>query len=270
MAPAARLPRVEPPFEWRTQDGLTSLVARVADHARAVFSTRAGGVSEAPYASLNLGILSDDDSARVVENRHRLVELAGLEPRRIAMGWQIHASRIRFWPAAPANGLATGRLFLDRVDGHATAARKLGLLVLVADCVPVALATPCSVAMLHCGWRGLAAGIVPRGVAALQAAAEGPQAPVTALVGPAVGPCCYEVGEEVADTFGRLGHAPALERGRRLDLVEIVRRELTRAGVAEGRIHAAGLCTSCHAELFFSHRRDGQRTGRQAGVVWRA
>lgn len=262
------LPGVGLPFEWRTQDGLTRLVARLTDHARAVFSTRTGGVSEAPYASLNLGILGDDDSARVAENRRRLVALAGLEPQRIAMGWQIHASRIRFWPAAPANGLATGRPFLDRVDGHATAARKLGLLVLVADCVPVALATPCSVAMLHCGWRGLAAGIVPRGVAALLAAADDSRAPVTAVVGPAVGPCCYEVGEEVADTLARRGHGPALDRGR-LDLVEIVRRELTRAGVDRQRIHAAGLCTSCHPALFFSHRRDGQRTGRQAGIVWR-
>lgn len=270
MKITAELPTARLPFEWRTERGITSLGATVADHADVVFSTRAGGVSVTPYSSLNLGILSDDEPARVVENRRRLVESAGLEPARVAMGWQIHASRIRHWPAAPTNGFGSGRPFLDRVDGHATAVRKLGLLVLVADCVPVALATQRSVAMLHCGWRGLVAGIVPRGVAAVQAAAEQSQAPVTALIGPAIGPCCYEVGEQVVAAFRRLGHTAAPGSGRYLDLVEIVRRELVRAGVDRALIHATGLCTSCHPELFFSHRRDGERTGRQAGMVWRA
>jgi copper oxidase (laccase) domain-containing protein len=110
--------------------------------------------------------------------------------------------------------------------------------------------------MIHCGWRGLAAGIVARGVDEVEASA--------AAIGPGIGPCCYEVGEDVAREFESLGEG--IRRGRMLDLIEVTRRLLARAGVAE--VEVAGLCTSCEAELFFSHRRDGGVTGRQGGLVW--
>jgi hypothetical protein len=132
----------------------------------------------------------------------------------------------------------------------------LGALVFVADCLPVALSGPRGVAMLHCGWRGLAAGIVAEGARRVEATA--------AAVGPGIGPCCYEVGPEVLAAFEGLG--PGVARGRMLDLGEVARRLLERAGVSE--VESAGLCTSCDAERFFSHRRDGERTGRQGGVAW--
>jgi YfiH family protein len=131
------------------------------------------------------------------------------------------------------------------------------LLVLVADCLPVALAGPGGVAMLHCGWRGLAAGIVGRGVAAVSAEA--------AAIGPGIGRCCYEVGPEVLEAFEGLGDGVA--DGRMLDLAEVARRQLRGAGVEQ--VECAGLCTSCEPQLFFSHRRDGGRSGRQAGLAWR-
>jgi polyphenol oxidase len=109
--------------------------------------------------------------------------------------------------------------------------------------------------VLHCGWRGLAAGIVARGVEAIDA--------TDAAVGPGIGACCYEVGDEVLEAFDGLG--PGVASGRMLDLAEVARRLLERAGVE--RIELAGLCTSCEEELFFSHRRDRGRTGRQAGLV---
>jgi purine-nucleoside/S-methyl-5'-thioadenosine phosphorylase / adenosine deaminase len=111
------------------------------------------------------------------------------------------------------------------------------------------------VAMIHCGWRGLAAGIVERGAAEVGATA--------AAIGPGIGPCCYEVGDEVLAAFEPLGEGVAA--GRMLDLPEVARRLLARAGV--GEVESSGLCTSCEAELFFSHRRDGPRTGRQAGLI---
>ena len=110
--------------------------------------------------------------------------------------------------------------------------------------------------MLHCGWRGLAAGIVARGAAAVGATA--------AAIGPGIGPCCYEVGDEVLAAFAGLGDGIARER--MLDLPEVARRLLAAAGVE--RVESAGLCTACEPELFFSHRRDDGRTGRQAGLAW--
>jgi YfiH family protein len=131
--------------------------------------------------------------------------------------------------------------------------------VLVADCLPVALAAPGAVAMLHAGWRGLAGGVLANGLRALG------DGPVTAAIGPGIGVCCFEVGDEVRAAFGE--HACA-RRGRNLDLKLIARRELREAGVEV--VEDCGLCTVCEPELFFSHRRDGERTGRQAGVAWRS
>jgi YfiH family protein len=141
------------------------------------------------------------------------------------------------------------------VDGHATSTMALSPLVLVADCLPVALSGPGGVAMLHCGWRGLAAGIIASGVFEVRAD--------TAAIGPGIGPCCFEVGEEVLARFEHLGDGIA--EGRMLDLPEVVERQLAAAGVAD--VERAGVCTSCEPELFFSHRRDQGETGRQAGVI---
>ena len=158
--------------------------------------------------------------------------------------------------AAEPNGFAEPGAPLAEADGQVTATPGLAPLVLVADCLPVALAGPGGVAMLHCGWRGLAGGIVERGVRAVEATA--------AAIGPGIGPCCYEVGAEVLESFAGLGEGIAA--GRMLDLVEVARRLLGRAGVEQ--VESADLCTSCNADLFFSHRRDGERTGRQAGCAW--
>jgi hypothetical protein len=143
------------------------------------------------------------------------------------------------------------------VDGHTTTAAGVPLLVLVADCLPVALVSPERVTMLHCGWRGLAAGIVER---ALEQFPEPPRA----VLGPAIGACCYEVGEEVLAEFAGL---QGVANGRMLSLNAVAQRKLQAAGVTQ--IDSFPLCTSCRPDLFFSHRRDNGVTGRQAGLVWR-
>jgi polyphenol oxidase len=141
------------------------------------------------------------------------------------------------------------------VDGHATSAAGVGLLVLVADCLPVALSSGDRVAMLHCGWRGLAGGIVERAVASFSSAPA-------AAVGPGIGSCCYEVGDEVLAEFSDL---PGVARGRMLDLRAVASRKLEAAGVAS--VEHVDLCTSCNPDLFFSHRRDRGVTGRQGGLI---
>ena len=224
---------------------------------RVAFSTRRGGVSEGPYESLNLGILTDDDQARVADNRGRLARAVGLEPERIAMGWPVHGTDVYEWDAAPdSGGYANPGAELARVDAHTTCVPNVGLLVLVADCLPMALLSPGRAAMVHCGWRGLAAGVVERAVGVFE---EKP----AAAVGPGIGPCCYEVGPEVLERFAGVN---GVANGRMLDLRAVAERKLREAGVA--RIEHVDLCTSCRGDLFFSHRRDQGLTGRQGGLAW--
>jgi YfiH family protein len=156
------------------------------------FSTREGGVSEGPYASLNLGRATADEPERVNENRRRLCAEVGAEPDALAMNYQHHSADV-LRARAGSRGA--------RGDGIWTDERGLPVLVLAADCLPIALArangSEPALALLHAGWRGLLEGIVPAGVSALGSRT------VAAAVGPAIGPCCYEVGEDVADRFRR-------------------------------------------------------------------
>ena len=225
--------------------------------ASVAFSTRNGGVSSGPYTSLNCGILTDDDPENVRQNRARLAEALGVDPERVAMGWQVHGHEILEWNAPPENGgFAHIGADLPKVDGHTTALAGVPLLVLVADCLPVALVSPERVTMLHCGWRGLAAGIIER---ALQQFDKPPHA----VLGPAIGPCCYEVGEEVLKEFEDL---PGVADGRMLSLHLVAQSKLLAGGVT--RYDSFPYCTRCEPERFFSHRRDDGVTGRQAGLVW--
>lgn len=244
-------------MRWRESDGVRWLEPELSG-ARAAFSTRLGGVSGEPFESLNLGVLTDDDRDSVVENRHRLAAALSLSPDRIASARQIHGAELAFHPSPqePSPFAQPGSAKLAEVDGHVIVEPGLAALVFVADCLPVALAGAGGVAMLHCGWRGLAAGIVARGAEAVEA--------TQAAIGPGIGPCCYEVGDEVLGAFTGLGEGVA--SGRMLDLPEVARRLLRDTGIEE--VESAGLCTSCEGELFFSHRRDAGRTGRQAGLVW--
>lgn len=243
-------------MEWRESSGVRWLQAGLGS-ARAAFTTRTGGISEAPFDSLNLGVLTDDVNEAVVENRRRLAAALGLDPARIPIGLQVHGGELAFHskPQQPSPFARPGSE-IPEVDGHVVRAPGLAPLVFAADCLPVALSGPGGVAMLHCGWRGLAGGIVAAGAEAVGATA--------AAIGPGIGPCCYEVGDEVLDAFSALGDGTA--DGRMLDLPEVTRRLLGEAGVM--KVESAGLCTSCEPQLFFSHRRDHGHTGRQAGIAW--
>lgn len=244
-------------MRWRESSGVRWLEAELPQ-ATAAFSSRAGGASRPPFDSLNLGILTGDDGAAVLENRTILAATLGIAPDRVLMGLQVHGSDLlnHVSPQDPSPYAHPGSP-MPEVDGHVTAEPGLAPLVLTADCLPVALTGPHGVAMLHCGWRGLAAGVVVEGVRRVAAEA--------AAIGPGIGRCCYEVGAEVLGRFEHLGEGIA--DGRMLDIAEIARRQLRDAGVQ--RIESAGLCTSCKPQLFYSHRRDGERSGRQGGLVWR-
>ena len=233
-------------------------LAASLDGAEAAFSARLGGVSEAPYASLNVAVKTGDDAELVKENRRRLSAALGIDPGSVLMARQVHGDRLIRHSAEQRP-----RIFSEAVpspeeaDAHATSEIGLAPLVMVADCLPVAVAGPGGVAIAHCGWRGLAAGLA----AAAAEEVEG----TTAAIGPGIGPCCYEVGDRVLAAFEQV---PEAAEGRMLDLAAVARAQLSDAGVEE--IEASGLCTSCERDLFYSHRRDGERTGRQAGLIWRS
>jgi polyphenol oxidase len=222
--------------------------------ARALFTTRRGGFSQGPYASLNLGRWTDDAPDAVERNRDWLQRSLGV---RFAYGRQVHGAHVSTVATATENGSSLP----PEADAQATARTGLAPMVLTADCLPIALAGDRAVAMIHAGWRGLASGVLANGVAALRAL--GADGPLEAAIGPGAGPCCYEVGEEVHVAFG----ADVVRRGRNLDLKAIARAQLERAGVRA--VHDVELCTICSdPSLFFSHRRDHGVTGRQAGIAW--
>jgi polyphenol oxidase len=230
-------------------DGLALIHWEVPGPYEVAFSTRRGGVSAGSYDSLNLGLKTDDEPANVTENRGRLFAEVGAKAERVSMTRQRHSAIVH----------RAGQGAIPDGDGVWTDTPGEAVLQLTADCVPIALARTGdarpAVAVLHAGWRGLLAGVVGAGVDAL-----GP-GHVAAAIGPAIGPCCYEVGAEVAESFG-----PDMMRGRNLDLWAASERALRAAGVEA--IERIDLCTACHPDLFFSHRRDRGVTGRQ-GVIAR-
>jgi YfiH family protein len=233
---------------------LAEHIAIDLDGARAVFTTRRGGVSAGAYATMNLGRFTDDSPAAVERNRASLQRRFGVV---FASGRQVHGSCVNrvHTDAAPADP--------PSADGQATALTGVAPMVLSADCLPIALAGPEAVAMLHAGWRGLAGGLIAEGVRALRELGAGGR--LAAAIGPGAGPCCYEVGDEVRRSFAAL--RAEVRRGSNLDLKAIARIELERAGVSE--VHDVEICTICaDPTLFFSHRRDRGVTGRQAGFAW--
>ena len=210
-------------------------------------------MSEGPYESLNLGRKSGDDIDRVDENRRIACAAAGADLDRLALNLQVHGARVNRAVAgardAPADGLWTNE-------------PGLPVLVMTADCLPVVLVRTDgepAVAVLHIGWKGLLAGIVANGVDTL-----GPES-LAAAVGPGIGPCCYEVGEEVAAPYRERFGGDVL-RGRKLDLRTSAERALRAAGVE--RVDHIDRCTACEPEMFFSHRRDRGTTGRQGVIAY--
>jgi YfiH family protein len=219
--------------------------------ARVLFTSRAGGVSEGPYESLNLGLLTEDDPAAVAENQRRVAAAVGIPFARFQRGRQVHGNGVRALREPP-----DPQSEVQDADVQATSAPGVAVVVLTADCLPIAIAGQGAVAVVHAGWRGLAGGVVEAGARAVREL--GARGELAAIVGPGIGPCCYEVGEEVHARFGT--------SGRTLDLKAIARERLRAAGVAS--VEDVEVCTSCSA-AHFSHRRDSGTTGRQAGVAWR-
>ena len=233
------------------------------------FTTRQGGQSTVynPGGELNLGFTPHDDAATVTANRVILAEaLTGDPATPIHTVRQIHCERSVVAGSGPWNP--------PEADGLISSEPGVLLAILTADCIPVLVADPVRrvVAAFHAGWRGTVARVVELGVARLVAEFGSDPADLQAGIGPGIGSCCYTVGDEVRSRFTTdFAYAEGLfhtEAGKlRLDLPEANRRQLLAAGLRAGSIQRVGGCTSCHPELYFSHRADQGRTGRMMSLI---
>jgi polyphenol oxidase len=212
-----------------------------------LFTTRAQG---------NMSSVAGEGTEDAALARERLQAQIGVQ--RLARGYQVHGAVVRCLQTLPDEE-DEGRPGIH-ADGQATVLAGVGAMVLTADCLPVALGSSNAVAMLYAGWRGLSAGVLESGVAALRELDGAGK--MVAVIGPGAGACCYEVGPDVHAALGgaHRGAAP-------IDLRAIAHERLLEAGVAEVRDVTA--CTICD-ERFFSHRREGTSAGRQAAVAWRS
>jgi len=264
---------------------------RAPAHVVAFCTTRAGGVSEPPYDSLNLGLHVGDDPVRVRENRQRLVDALAL-PSTPAWLAQVHGTRVvRIGTPGrrAAGGAVSGEAGGAGASGASESARDGAIEadgawsdepsrvigVLTADCLPVVVtdAAGSRVAVAHAGWRGLAGGVLAEALVPFAADGE-----LHAWLGPAIGSRAFEVGDDVRDAFVRRDPAHeaafvARERpGKYLaDIYALARHELVRSR-PDGAVHVAGgdRCTVTEATRFHSHRRDGARSGRMATLAWLA
>jgi YfiH family protein len=232
---------------------------------------RAGGVSAPPFDTLNLGLHVGDDPAAVVENRRRLAGRYGFTLDRTVCAEQVHGGAVAVvGPEEAGRGAVAFDAAVSGVDALVTVTPGLLLTLFFADCVPVLLADPVNraVGVAHGGWRGLDAGVIANTVAAMRDAFGSDPARLVAAVGPCIGPCCFEVGPEVADRFPAEAVAPRAVGGKpHVDLPAVAARLLREAGIAPENVAVAGECTSCLCALYFSHRRDRGQTGRMAAFA---
>lgn len=227
---------------------------------RHLFTDRSGGVSQGIFASLNLRLHCEDSRENVRENYRRLGERIGCH--RFVLGNQQHTDNLLH-----VDGSYAKTDIFDPVDyvadGLITREPELALVVFIADCVPVLLQGPGVVAAVHAGWRGTAKGIVHKAVREMDC----DPAEITAYIGPSIGPCCYEVGDEVREAMReRLGReAEAFFHQRNIDLKGLNRRQLELCGVE--KIDVSPICTYCSHERYWSHRYTHGQRGSQAAVI---
>ncbi len=238
-----------PAASRRPSDGLAAgayltFPPLLADGIAVAFTSRLGGSSVPPFGSLNLSFVSGDDPDVVQANRSRVLGVVGARIEQWCSARQVHGANVA--RAEAGRGALSAESTIEQTDALWTDEPGIALAVLTADCVPLLLADPGAgrIAVVHAGWRGLVAGVIEKAAAHMGGAS-------VALIGPAIGPCCYEVGTDVADP-ARAALGEDVMRGTHLDLWRGSRIALERAGVE--RVYLAALCTRCEPGRFYSHR----------------
>jgi YfiH family protein len=242
------------------------------------FSTRQGGVSRPPFATLNLGQSVGDDPAAVEENRRRFFGAFGIDPGRVVRARQVHGDGVLRVDAGLTERAGFPHCLVEEraeFDALITDLPGLALVVSTADCLPILIHDPVhrTVAAVHAGWRGTAKRIAARAIAAMSEAYGTDPSDCRAAIGPGIRRCCFEVDAAVTKAVAAAlpnwtAHATANRPGHwLLDLAGVNRALLEDAGVFPGRIEDVGPCTSCRNDLFFSHRAEKGRTGRMMNFI---
>lgn len=242
------------------------------------FSSRIGGVSSGCYATMNLGFHRGDSDENVIENYRRICTSIGIVPEDLVFTDQVHKTKVR-----TAHSCDKGKGYnkirdYSEIDGHITREENLPLLAFSADCVPLFFADPSvrAVGLSHSGWKGTAHKIGPVTVRRMEEEFGCCPGNIIAVVGPSIGPECYEVGSEVYEEFERSFSSDLIEHiftpgnsdGKSfLNLWEANRLTLLEAGLKEENIIISGVCTACHPELLFSHRKYGRMRGSMAAFI---
>jgi len=262
-------------FVRRLVNGVPIYSCRRLEHfsdLRHGFSTRHGGVSPLPDRALNLSHISWDSPDCVEENRRRFLDALQLHTGQLCTVRQAHTSQIHIigevpvhWNPPEGDALVTGR-------------PGVALAVKTADCFPILIVDPTTrvIASVHSGWKGTLARILFKTMEAMRGAFACDPSRLLVAIGPAIRPCCFEVGSEVADLFGEqypgipLASRHAHQPGKYfLDLGAALRVQLKEAGIPEDNVHDLGLCTKCRNDEFFSYRAEGPRSGRMMAVIAR-
>ncbi len=264
-------------FTTHSQQELIWLTSDVLDSPQLHhgFSTRPGGVSPAPWDSLNLGIARGDDPRRVEENYRRFCAAIGTDERKVVLSCQVHEDHIRHVTAADAGkGLWRERDY-QSADALITDVPGLSLVVFSADCNIILLYDPRrqAIGAVHAGWRGVALGLVAKTVREMQRVFGTDPGDLRCAIGPAIGPCCFETKDDVPDALhDALGQKadPYMERrGEKwhIDLKAINAQWLCDAGVRAEQIDICPHCTACMPQLYWSHRKMGNARGLQCGLI---
>lgn len=240
------------------------------------FTTRHGGISDGPFDTLNLGMHVGDRLEAVLENRNRVCTALGFKIEDMVCGQQVHGDGVHV-----VTGTDRGRGVYDEEqaipDADALITDRPGLLLssYYADCVPIMVLDPVkrAIGLIHAGWKGTVLKIAAKALKTMEKTYGTNPADCLAVVAPSIGPCCYEVDSPVIDAAKRGGfdvrlyaRSTAPDRWK-LDLPRMNRDVLTASGLNPGAVVVAGLCTSCHPELFFSYRGQSGRCGRMASLM---
>lgn len=246
---------------------LTARLLEATGRVRAAFTTRQGGRSRGPYESLNLAYTVGDAPEAVAENRRRLARALDAPLERLVEAEQVHGNAVAVVGPHAAGSVVPG------VDALVTGSPDVWLAIYSADCVPVLVCDPAApaVAAIHAGWRGTAAGIVLETLRRMREVFGTRPGRCRAVLGPAIGGCCYEVDTPVARAMDRAAWWPQAARPTgpgtwHLDLREAIRLQLLAAGMASPQSDVVSGCTMCRPDLFFSYRRD-RVTGRMAACI---
>lgn len=267
-------------FTQHEQNGIvfhTADAFTAAGCVRHGFASRLGGVSTGAFSSLNLSFSRGDDPESVRENYHRLCAALGIDETRLVRTHQVHSDEVRVATGADILPALTGPV-PDETDGLITNEPGLCLTIYYADCIPVLLCDPVKrvIGAVHSGWRGTAQDIVPKAIAKMQARYGCDPKNILAAIGPGIGPCCFETHDDVPNALqaalgqGITPYTPPLpERPGKyaVDLKGLLAWRLCRAGLAPAHIDTLSLCTACHPELYWSHRKLGPARGNHGAMI---